>query len=546
MKHKRIVFSTLLIFLVLVILGFPFYEWGFDRDDCGVIYNSFLTSITDFFQLFYRNDIHSMVHSSNYEAPGQYFFSVFYRPLTFFWYALQLPLFGANAYGYYLVMIGFHAINVVLFFNMILPLFQVYSWSFLSALFFAFHGSLWKWMGWIAAQAYTISMTFIMLATMFYFSYLKTKRLSHCFLSIFCFTISLFTFEFVIVFPIFLVALYFSKEFFISRGLIQNYSFFNYTKKTLGHWGVFFSYLALRLYLFPIDMSKDPNSYRLSLFKFLIDLKKRLGDLKSFIVDVLGLSWVPASFSILKIGLAIFMILVFSYFFYRIAEKGSLMVLGLSASIFLWPAVLRYFVPRYLYYSLPIYIFLMFFLAYSVSNKSFKFRLWAYGLLGCLVILNSASLFSRMQNKMTLLKQANDACDALALDPRIQNKILCFVGVPRDVFWTGLAQQIWLRGTNRNKPIYYDMSTFSVCRRDGINYMSIRPIKGGFRFISKDPKKLWWIAWGGECTKMGEKIVHYQHNDRLYDFDIIFKQEFAQQDLTFISWDYEKNGFVFL
>jgi hypothetical protein len=167
-------------------------------------------------------------------------------------------------------------------------------------------------------------------------------------------------------------------------------------------------------------------------------------------------------------------------------------------------------------------------------------------LLSLFIVINGVYLVISMHHKVPILKSANHACQTLALDSRITNKTLCFIGVPRDVFWTGLAQHMWLRGADSSKPIYYDMSTFSLCERDGVHNMSITPIHGGFRLASLDHQKLWWIAWGGEYTKMGEKQIYVQDEEKLYDFDFILDEKYANMKLLFVTWDYRCASFRIL
>lgn len=546
MKYKRVIISLVLFCVVFAVLAVPFSQWGFDRDDCGVIYHSSFSSCADFFGFFVRNDLHSMVHSSNYAVPPQYFFSVFYRPLTFFWYGLQLPFFGAWAYGYFLVMIAFHALNVVLFFNMIMPLFGSLVWAGLCALLFAFHVSLWVWMGWIAAQPYTISMTFILFATLLFFLYLKSKTWWKIALSVLCFLVALLTFEFVIVYPIFLLMVYGAHHLLVTCALMPAMSFAHYARQTIGHWLVFLLFLALRISLFPINLAHDPSAYRLSLSKFLIDAGKRAGDFKTFIVHALGLSWVPNSIPFLKSSVVLMFIVLLVFCLYRSKERMSLFFFTVSASLFLWPAVLRYFVPRYLYYSLPVFVFVIVFVLYSAVRQHTLLRRWTALLLSLFILINGVSLIIAMHHKIPILTSANQACQRLALDSRITDKKLCFIGVPRDVFWTGLAQHMWLRGADSSKPIYYDMSTFSCCKRDGAHNMSITPIQGGFRLTSLDHQKLWWIAWGGEYTQMGEKQIYSQDEEKLYDFDFILDKKYATMELLFVTWDYKCSSFSIL
>ena len=100
-----------IFFLVFILLGLVHSSWGFIHDDFGVLWHSKVNSWKDIFKFFYENSTLCVVQPSNYQIPPQSFFSVYYRPLSYVFYALQMYFFNFEPYGYFLVCIFIHALN---------------------------------------------------------------------------------------------------------------------------------------------------------------------------------------------------------------------------------------------------------------------------------------------------------------------------------------------------------------------------------------------------------------------------------------------------
>ena len=115
--YKQIYISLLLFFIIFCTLGIPFSNWGFKTDDWGNIYHCTTKTFDNFFGFFSEKSIEVFNHPSNAAPCEQAFFCGLYRPLSFIYYALQYTFFGNNPYGYFLVLIAFHAFSAVALFN---------------------------------------------------------------------------------------------------------------------------------------------------------------------------------------------------------------------------------------------------------------------------------------------------------------------------------------------------------------------------------------------------------------------------------------------
>ena len=157
-----------------------------------------------------------------------------------------------------------------------------------------------------------------------------------------------------------------------------------------------------------------------------------------------------------------------------------------------------------------------------------------------------------MKKHESFLHKIHLAFDNLAVDKRIQNKVICFVALPRKLFWSGLAQGVWMRGVNVDLPIYCDRQNMAIISDDLYeNYVKFYSVKNGFRSVSENPDKLWFGGVPSDGFQMGPVIV----NKKIYDGDVGIKrtdvsflldEKYLKQDFIFVTWDYEKFKFMVL
>jgi hypothetical protein len=215
----------------------------------------------------------------------------------------------------------------------------------------------------------------------------------------------------------------------------------------------------------------------------------------------------------------------------------------------MWPAVLRYYSSRYLYKALPFYILIILFLVHFYSYKSEKTKLkWIKSSLSVayvVLFLNIILLTVCMKQRETFLHKLSLSFDELAQNSKVQNRILCFVGLPWSIFPTGVAQAVWMRGITL--PVYYDRRTWGFSNTNiSQNYLEIQPIKDGYRLFSKKPEKIWIAAWGQDEFSMGKLIKNVTQYGQVVDASLIFEEKYLKQNPLFITWDYERMKFLIL
>ncbi len=558
---KKFWWSIVIFFIVLALFLLPYGSWYFDIDDCGVIWSSRFTCLHDFFALFIKGKNGAGLYfPSNYTLeigdcrPFLNSIHSFYRPLTLVLFGFQYLFFGDQAYPYFLVMILFHAGNVVLLFNIFYILIQSYVWAALGALFFGFHLSYWGWMGWIAAQPYTISLFCLLLATVFFVKYLKTGRMRYNLASCMLYGIAVFLFEFTFVFPVFITSLWFIHTFLKEQLKLPVLSCISYIKRTLGLWFAALMFLVVRQSVCSsgsqgLGVGIAPETFFEHASHFFWWLFTRKADAVSFLVDMANISFISPGNQMLKGSLVIGVGIVLSYLFINSAYKRIIIFCFFNCVLFLWPAVLKQYTLRYLYYSLPFFAFMQVMLVYP-AYLHFKLpckRVIILIFCWMVVIGNAYFITIKLKERVYGLQQKAQALEALVNNKAIHGRVLCFVAIPRGPFASGLAQHIWMLGANCDLPIFYDPSTFvelgaGVRNRD----LVITSVARGLRFTSFNRQLVWWQCFGGENMRLGKKMVLAQDARGVYDMLYEYDQKIVGLDPLFIAWDYEIGRFRIL
>ena len=297
MKNKNTILSISIFFIVIFILGIPFYKWGFKTDDWSNIYYSIANSYKDILTFFTKGNIEALCYPSNGTPLPQNFLKGLFRPMSFLYYLPQYLLFKTNAFGYYLVTIIFHALNTVIFFNLLLY-FTPTLLAFLSSLLFSFHPSLWNWLGCISAQTYQIELFVLFISVFTLKKYIDTTKFKFYLISCIAFASNLFLKEQTIVFPIWIIP----TIFFYCKTQTET----KYGKPfllSLGYWITSLFYLIIRAIQFPIISNCDTFNCQPNLASFLNRTKERLFDFVTYVSDMFFLSWMPNNHQIINLPL---------------------------------------------------------------------------------------------------------------------------------------------------------------------------------------------------------------------------------------------------
>jgi hypothetical protein len=544
-RNKRVWFSLLVVVTVFSLQGLLFLHWGISVDDYGPLANNRVHSLKEFFALFYGNDNFSLMFPSNYHVHEQVFLNVYYRPLMRLFFAMQTPFFGAYPLGYFLIMVLFHALTSMLIFNIFLTLVGSYFWSLWGALFFAFHITTGGWLGWIAALHYPISHCFILLACILFFQSLKRPSTTRYLLSGLCYLIAIFSFEGVCFFPIFITSLCCILPFLTQTIGIQPIGTKRYVQKSTVFWLGLGTYLVTRATLYPIDIVRDPNVKTFSTF-FSLALSRWYSEATTFLVDFTNIYLIPAPWHLAKAVVFALVAMACIWRFMKSPYKKVIMLLAVNMGLFMWTAFMRcMYRPRFVYFAIPLYI-MIFFLLFVLPPKLWLCKRWPR-LLPCLcsslLLANLWYVLGSLKHRERETNATFAAYQDLATHQQLHGKTLCFIGFPHQYFCAGLAQGVWIRGINKQLPIYYDLRTSIMTNLSNDPGLVIQPVPNGLHLTLTN------TACGGfapvDQTPMGTCLVRARHplSGNPTELVWIVDKIYRNQPLFFVGWDFTQQKF---
>lgn len=499
MKLKT--FLSLGLFLIIfIILGLPHTHWGFKTDDFGNIWHCNISSWQEFFKFFYEGNIELVWLPPNATTHLQAFFCGLFRPLSFVYYLPQFFLFKTWAYGYFLVTISFHALAAVLLFNLLL-LITTTSLSFLLALFFGFHPSLYNWLGWTSAQTYFIEMVIVLGIIHLLVKYLKTNKSGYYWTAVGLYPFTIFLKEASIVLPVWImVGTYlWDRTSVRPDGALQGRmegterrSFLKALKVSSGFWFIAFGYLLARLSLFPLTSNTSTLTFEPTWASFCKRMSSRIFDFVTYVVDMFGLSWLPNSTqlptysTVIKFSCLAGITIALCWLFFKSSHKTLILFLLWSTLLFSWPAILMHYQPRYIYLGLPFFIAL---LAVLLNRNKI-----AIILLGILIPCNALFLHKHLTIREKTLNHISSSFRELVKHPATQNRSICFIGLPGQWFHEGSAQAVWLYRNDDTYPVFQlDPEVITAGKLDK-NYIEITKTNSGFIFTSTDPETIWFMV----------------------------------------------------
>jgi hypothetical protein len=544
-------------------LGLPFTHWWFNGDDfSGLALGKNMQTWKTFWYHFVEGNVSKYFYPSHHPSYLQYgaapsgnlhFFNIYYRPIQCAYFALTHWLFSFNAYSYYLVSVFIHAINTTLLWNM-LTWFTKRVPALFFALLFALHPQIGFRFGAPANFQYYFNVLLLLLTVLALKKFLDSRRYCFLFLSVFCYTIALFTRETAIVFFALL---------FLGSWLYQK----KFSLAPVAHSAAALGYLAIRIYLYPFIFPQVTLGNITSTIPAVYStICSRFSEILVFIYDTLSLSWLPFGHKLLRLSILTSAALCMIILFLQNRHKLLLTFLAISYVIMLWPSLFGAYSPRYFYEASPL---LMVFYATLKGGIQKKLFIFDNSLTKIIITFASTTLiclyafftYTNLRCRETKLFTMKQAFITLARDKQITSgtRPLCFLAFPVDGFGTGIEQAAWLFLTPSNNSVYYDPSTMLIQTDSNIlehadwyvrcapyhtkNYVTIIQVPNGLRFTLTNSQK---INFGklSNYLSLGKKIVHQttivNGQKVITDFTLIFEPKYQRQNILIITWDYEK------
>lgn len=589
----NIILAVIITLAIIIIFGIPFTQWWFTGDDFHGIFLGYKTKTwTDLLSFF--SDGHT---NQGAGVPGGYvlgkpsFLGAYYRPLYCVYLTLQFWCFGTNGYGYFLCNITAHALATGLLFY----LFSRYTshWTAgLGALLFAFHPQIAYRFGAVVNFHYYVNVVLILCIALALLHYLDRAKPSaikpssavfpaqagtqfSLLLALFLYALSLLTRETTLILPAIIGILLLARS--VALKLPINWK--QIITITFLFGAVAVAFLGLRLWLYPL--AKISSSGVL----FPYAAKGSFATLKFqeflvFFYDLLFVSWLPWGNRILKIILLAPLLALLGYTFIRNRQKLLVIAFFVSGILMLWPGIISFYSPRYMYEALPFFI-AGFVALFTRSNLTFpssviplpslmrdepgpspiprlktilKLQISTSALLLGIFTITS---FQAREKKLHAMHQA---VTNLCADPYIAQQALYFLTVPSDGF--GFNPQIfWIMFNNRDYPVYFDMALMLTQQDSNIvkpgrwfnaiapyydtNYVAVVPTTQGFIFQSLDDKKFIFDQTDHQRSqKIGAlEVLQQNHAGDATEIRLTIDDAIWQQQPLFINWNYETMSF---
>jgi hypothetical protein len=526
LKNKTLYISITLFLLIFCILGLPFTQWGFKTDDWGNVYHSIFKSWKDFWWYFSHNS-EACCNPTAQPISDQAFLQGLYRPVSFIYYYLQYCIFGYAPYGFYLVTIGFHALNSVLLFNLLLNI-TTYTPATIAALLFGFHPSLWIWLGWTSAQTYQIELFTLLVIFLLLLAFLKHKSLWSYYLACLLFLINLFLKEQTIFFPFWLLG----GLWIYHKAAKKNSPPVSCYIKTLApFWGITLFYILVRLHFFPFTNQTATLTFEPTWHSFITRMTSRIFDFVSYTNDMLGLSWLGQGNQLLKGSIITSIVFLCALLFISNTKKLYIVFALVSIPIFSWPALIMHYQPRYIYMALPWTLCIgIILIQYNSLLTNHNKKILSFFFAG-LICFNAWFLVKHLHEREHVLHTITTAFHQIINNPHTQNRHLCFICLPQPWFRQGTCQAAYmLRGDEKYNIWHYDAE---LC-------FATWPDKN-FLHLTYKPDCI-------ECTTTNPQNVCFidAHENKKNTSTIHIPTDVLQKNPLFITWDYEKNMFRIL
>ncbi|MBY0353699.1 hypothetical protein K2W90_05025 [Candidatus Babeliales bacterium] len=552
--NKKFWCSVSIVVLVMCFLALPFTSWGFILDDFGFLYHAKTTDITN---LFMAHDIAQTFFPPNFSVSCPSWLAALYRPMQFVYFAFEEMIFGIQPYCFLLFMVGLHALNSVIIFNVFASVVSC-SAAYGATLLFAFHPTIFKDMGILFNQIYLIDLLYLLLCGLLLWRFMRLGSWWCYVLSCSIFFMQLFAKETLVVLPLWVVMVSFVWQVCERNRTSIADKFKHALLLSCGYWCALVTYFAFRWWVFSSMVTAQPaESLSTKFIAFLVGQKERFFVWVTYACDSFGISFVVAHGKVLKTGLLVVLISLLLWPFVARKKIIFFVFLVLSMLLFTWPSVLLFHQFRYLYIGLP---FLMFIVAYATDFYVQKYC-WLrvpMSMAFFLAIAVSGTMFAVHQKKKeAVFHMTTTAFANLVNDTRCENKTIIFAGLPLRWFAAGTAQAVWLLSRGQKNKVYYDIKTFLVREYEGSlpwhgyyqdSYnVSVERVDGGVHIVSHQPEQLFFEKMETENVSLGRRIVNQTNADGLpCAITFVLDQQWLANDIVFVTWDYQQFRFKVL
>lgn len=503
---KQTIYTIMFFFITTGFLAFPFFLWGFVNDDFVFLHYCIKTPWSNILSFFYHGSPSNNGVYANASMPNLSFLVALYRPLLSLFIKIQTNLFNLNAYAYKIFGVVIHTSLATILFNFLLSYFSI-GCALAGALYFAFHPSLFSWLGVLACQTYAYDLVFLLFTTTCLVIFFKTNNSFFYILSCLLAFCSMLARESLLFLPLWITFFTLFYGYILHKQKRTIASIYSSLKIALGFCIAYAAYIGLKLYLFPFKAIDSGTGFNFTLSSFIHRQSERFYDLVTLLCDFFGVSLIPGNHQIIKGCLLIagVTLLIIPFFIKR--QKMLLAFLLLSLAVFNWTSLLITHHARYIYASLPFFIIMLCFALqfYATKFESIK-KLFFIPVYGCLLLLIVATI----NNQKITARSINilsSSIEKLSNNPKLENQTIYLVGLPMPWSGIGIEQGLKLYNPNLKNSVIPLTQTY----------------KQNIKFLSET-----------------------HHTNVAIDVHFLHGVTDSNQGKLFVSWDFKKHDFYII
>jgi hypothetical protein len=520
---------------------------GFHSDDYGFLYNGSYKSTSDIKRIFSNGDMIDNANSMfDYETPQKKssFTEALYRPLLLILMGTERALFGLNAYKFHLVHTALHTCVTLTLFNVIAILSSPLA-ALPVALFFGLHTSLKDYFFWQCYIQNTLEAALLCYLIFLFIIWRKRQSMVALGISLVLFFIALLLRETLLILPaiagfwLFLERMNPESK----SGIHFKYNQLLSALKTSLLFSIsILGYFLLRLWAHPFSISTS----KLGIKHFsneqkglLLTAQGKFFDLLTWLIDLIGLKWLPAKSSCIKL-FALTVLTAFIFYTWRKNPYKKLLLISATCCLFFsWPSILLVHCSRYLYLPALFFAFFIGLLAASLTRKNLIFFI--------LIGLSYASVQGFITNQR-LTKWVNQTAIETSYIQQLINysnngNHTIAIGHPLRLVGTGTPAALQLKGIKDASSYSLILPFYDAWEFGDTGTLNYKLNNQQLTISSSTPETLWIPLQAiSPLRNIGTYTINNQQTDKVYSLTLKLDADTLKNN-QLICWNTLKKCF---
>ena len=526
--------------IVFYFMGAQHTTIGFHSDDYGFLYNGSYQSPADIKRIFSNGDMidnaNSMLEQETSKRKSS-FTEALYRPLLLVVMGTERALFGLDAYKFHLVHTALHTSTTLALFNVIVMLSSPLA-ALPVALFFGLHTSLKDYFFWQCYIQNTLEAALLCCLIFLFIIWRRRQSTTALCASLALFFVTLLLRETLLILPAIVGLWLFIEQ--SQSSLLQR------LRSSLKTGALFcipiLGYFLLRLWAHPFSIST--SKFGIKHFSnqpqgFFHLAQGKFFDLLTWLIDLIGLKWLPAKSSCIKLFALTLLTAFILYAWHKNPYKKFLLISAASCLLFSWPSILLVHCSRYLYLPVLFFAFFIGLLTKSLTRR----ELTIFACIGLCFAINQG-LVTNQRLTQWVHQTAIETGYIQQLTTLTNNALHTIaIGHPLRLIGTGTPAALKLYGI-KNSASYTRMLPFYDAWEFGdTGTLNYQRNNNELTVSSSTPETLWIPLHAiSPLTNSGNYTINNQHADKVYSITLTLHADTLKNN-QFIGWNALKNCF---